>query len=203
MKFTLFIEGGGEVRRQHALFRSGWASFFGKAGLAGRRMPTVEAGGARSTTFELFKHAIRTRKPGEIPLLLVDSEDLVPLEDRPSWEHLRTRREDRWDKPEGAGDDDAYLMICCMETWLVADRKTLKDFFGQNWRDKALPEWPAPEKISKQQVWDALKKATAGCARKHYAKGKVSFELLGKIDPAEVEKRCPAARRLLERLQLA
>lgn len=46
----------------------------------------------------------------------------------------------------------------------------------------------------------ALEKATAGCT-KHYAKGKVSFELLGQLNPALVEAACPHAKELLDRLR--
>ncbi len=92
-------------------------------------------------------------------------------------------------------------MICCMETWFVADRKALGRYIGQHWRDNALPQWPQLEEVPKERVFDALDKATADCGRKRYAKGKRSFELLGEIEPAEVERHCPAAGRLLERLR--
>jgi hypothetical protein len=49
-------------------------------------------------------------------------------------------------------------------------------------------------------VLGALERATAAC-RKGYAKGKVSFELLARIDPARVEAACPHARALLDRLR--
>ena len=88
-----------------------------------------------------------------------------------------------------------------METWLVADRAALARFFGQEWRDNALRQWPKREAITKEQVLTALEKATAGCGRKRYAKGKPSFDFLAVLDPAQVDKHCPAARRLLEWLR--
>ena len=45
-----------------------------------------------------------------------------------------------------------------------------------------------------------LERATANCA-KHYAKGKVSFELLALVDPVLVEAACPHAKALLDRLR--
>lgn len=98
-------------------------------------------------------------------------------------------------------DDDAFLMICSMETWFVADRRTLQIFSGQHWRENALPKWEKLEEASKEQVFSALDRATAACRSRRYAKGAVSFKLLGEIDPAEVEKKCPAAKRLLDRLR--
>jgi hypothetical protein len=133
-----------------------------------------------------------------MPLLLVDSEESV-AEGHTPWQHLQVR--DGWNQPDDAGDDDAFLMICCMETWFVADRGALARFFGQEWRENALPLWPALENVTKEQVIAALERATAGCSRKRYAKGKPSFDLLEVIDPATVQKHCPAAQRLLDRLR--
>jgi hypothetical protein len=46
----------------------------------------------------------------------------------------------------------------------------------------------------------ALDRATAGC-KKRYSKGKVSFELLGQVNPTLVETACPHAKALLDRLR--
>ena len=57
-----------------------------------------------------------------------------------------------------------------------------------------------PEKVSKLKILAALEQATAKCP-KPYRKGKASFELLGRIAPGAVERKCAAARLLLERLR--
>ena len=54
------------------------------------------------------------------------------------------------------------------------------------------------EAISKDQIFQALDGATADCGPRQYAKGSLSFKLLGEIVPAEAEKNCPAAKRLLD-----
>lgn len=51
-----------------------------------------------------------------------------------------------------------------------------------------------------ETVLRALDQATAGC-RTRYGKGKVSFELVGRLDPARVETACPRARALLDFLR--
>jgi hypothetical protein len=130
-------------------------------------------------------------------MLLVDSEH-VPVDGHSSWQHLKAR--DGWERPSGAGDDDVFMMICSMETWFVADRATLNIFFEHGLRENNLPKWPELEAVPKERVFDALRKATAGCSRS-YTKGRLSFELLKEIDPGEVESRCPAAKRLLDRLR--
>ncbi len=91
-------------------------------------------------------------------------------------------------------------MVQLMETWFLADRDALKKHLGTQFRENALRQWPQLEDVPKETVLDVLKKATANCSSL-YAKGKVSFELLEKIDPARVEAACPHAKALLDRLR--
>ncbi len=132
-----------------------------------------------------------------MPLLLVDSEDALEAE-HSVWQHLRAR--DGWHRPRGTGDDQAFLMVQLMETWLLADRNSLKRYFGRKFRENALGQWPQLETVPKAGVIEALQRATAECQRP-YAKGKVSFELLAQADPALVEAACPHSKALLDRLR--
>ena len=91
-------------------------------------------------------------------------------------------------------------MVQVMETWLLADRDTLRSYFGAPFRQNALRQWPSLEDVPRRDVLDALGRATAGCPRP-YAKGAVSFELLEQIDPARVETECPHAKTLLDFLR--
>lgn len=201
MKIKLYIEGGGDSHLQDTEFRAAWAAFFEKAGLKYlRKMPATFRGGGRAQTFDAYCTAVKNRRRDELPLLLVDSEDLVTT-GHSAWKHLNER--DGWAKPAGAGSHDAFLMITCMETWFVADRVSLQEFFHGCWKDQSLPSWPQLEAVEKTKVFRALDQATASCGKRKYSKGKVSFELLKKIDPAKVENACSAAKALLERLRNA
>jgi hypothetical protein len=201
VKIKLYIEGGGDSPRQDTEFRAGWTAFFEKAGLKeARKMPKPIRGGGREQTFDAYCTAVKTRKPDELPLLLVDSEDVVKA-GHDAWQHLKAR--DKWTKPKDAGKNDAFLMITCMETWFIADREALKDFFKGCWNDKALPNWPDLEKVERKKAYAALVKATANCGERQYAKGKVSFELLKVINPAVIETKFPSAKALLRRLREA
>jgi hypothetical protein len=199
VKIKLYIEGGGDSHLQDTEFRAAWAAFFEKVGLkALRKMPATFRGSTRNMTFDAYCTAVKNRRQDELPLLLVDSEDLVTT--GPSvWKHLKAR--DGWNKPAGAGNQDAFLMITCMETWFVADRAALHQFFRGCWRNQALPQWPQLEAVEKTKVFKALAQATASCRTRKYSKGNVSFAVLQSIDPAEVEKACPAAKALLDRLR--
>ncbi len=160
-------------------------------------MPRVVRGGSRDRTFDLFARAIANPVPAQVPLLLVDSEGEVQA-GHSVWEHLQAR--DQWNQPCSTGEDQAFLMVQLMETWFLADRTTLKKHFGKRFRESVLKQWPRLEDVPKATVLDALKKATNNCPIS-YAKGKISFELLEKIDPAHVEAACPHAKALLDRLR--
>lgn len=198
MKVTLYIEGGGDhSEKQDRVFRAAWRAFFEKAGL--KNMPSTFRGSGRDQAFKAYCHAVATRRPDELPLLLVDSEDLV-VKGRDAWAHLKTR--EPWKIPAKAGAKDAYLMICCMETWFVADRAVLKSHYPKL-IERHLKAWPDLEKVPKDAIMDALAKATAKHEKPYTerAKGDAGFKLLAKIRPDEVAKHCASAALLLERLR--
>ena len=130
-------------------------------------------------------------------MLLVDSEDAVAPA-HSAWQHLKSR--DNWDRPNGATDGQAFLMVQVMETWFLADTALLRSYFGPSFREAHLRAWPALEQVSKADVVNALEGATAGCD-KRYSKGKVSYELLARVNPALVEAACPHVQSLLDRLR--
>ena len=190
----IYIEGGGEGRDLDIRFREAWTKFFKSAGLSDR-MPRPVRGKGRANTFDLFSTALRNSQVAEMPLLLLDSADSV-TQGHSVWERLKVR--DGWDKPDKATDGYAYLMVQVMETWLLADLDALRAYFGNDFKPTKIPAWTDLEAQSKQNILDALDKATVGCGAKRYAKGKISFEVLGRINPESVKQKCPHARRLLD-----
>lgn len=196
VKAKIYIEGGGDGKALGALFRQAWAHFFRAAGLEGR-MPAVVRGGSRNETWRKFATAVAKAVIDEVPILLVDAEGPVASE-HTVWRHLE--KHDRWSRPSGAEDEQAFLMVQFMETWLVADPEGLATYFGTAFRGSALQPWPELEAVPKKAVLDALERASANC-RTRYAKGKVSFELLARTDPESVQEKCSHARRLLDHLR--
>ena len=134
---TLYIEGGGEGKDLRARFREGWKKFFDSAGVGGRTK--IVRGAGRRQTFDRFATAVSDSSPGMIPFLLVDSEGPV-VPEHSVWQHLHAR--DGWPRPEGAGDDRAFLMVQVMETWFLADREALRSYFGTGFGENALRAWP-------------------------------------------------------------
>ena len=194
---TLYIEGGGSGRSLEIRFRKGWKAFFNAAGVGARTK--VVRGGSRDDTFKRFKSAVRDHREDVLPLLLVDSEGKVQSGHTP-WQHLLAK--DGWEKPDGAGENQAFLMVQFMETWFLADRNGLRSYFGSGFKDQEIKQWPELEEVYKETVSDALERATSNCGKvyKKKTKGKISFELLAHINPDRVKAACPHAKELLKRL---
>jgi hypothetical protein len=186
VKVRLYIEGGGDSKSQHINCREGFRKLLERAGFLGR-MPSTKACGGRNAAYGDFQTALSTAASDEYPVLLVDSEAPV---NQAAWQHLLSR--DGWQRPARAEDDQAQLMVQCMESWCVADRNALREFFGASLREGALPAMNNLEAQAKESVQDALFNAARDCGRdRGYKKGSRSFELLGHLDPAELKKHLP------------
>lgn len=143
MSAVIFIEGGGDGQLHERSLRKAWSEFFRSAGLSGR-MPAIVRGGGRKQTYEKFAHAVRVARARKLPVLLVDSEETVKT-GHSVWEHLRRR--DGWSRPEGAEDDQAFLMVVAMETWFLADRDLLTEHFGPELVESHLKRWRTCRRI--------------------------------------------------------
>lgn len=198
MSIKLYVEGGGDSKALTTDCKRGFRKFFEKAGLAGR-MPRIRACGGRRNAYDDFKTALKNG--GEVPILLVDAED--PFTAGSSWEHLRNRVGDGWDRPDGASNDHCHLMVQVMESWFMADRSALESFYGQGFQPSALPPNPRLEQVRKADVLRGLACATRSLKtkKKPYRKGSDSFEILGRIDPSRVESVAPSAKLLLDVLR--
>ncbi len=164
-------------------------------------MPRVVASGSRTQAFEDFRTALLRATQDEFVCLLVDSED--PVEENTSpWVFLKVRQSDRWEPPAGAVDENAHLMVQCMEAWFLADSAALERFFAEGFRRNALPSRADVEKIPKRDVIAAIEAATCDCTPKgRYRKGRHSFEVLAPLDPVIVARASRYARRLFETLK--
>ena len=186
MSAHLYIEGG-ESKEDQIRCREGFRKLIEKAGLSGR-MPRLSACGGRGAAFDDFKTAHASGKVGHYIAMLVDSED--PVADlEMTWDHLKSR--DQWDKPDGALDDQVLFMTTCMETWIVADRAALREHYGHKLRENALPPLDNLESRDRHDMHDNLVHASRNCSNA-YSKGKRSFEVLAKLDPAALKEHLPS-----------
>ena len=196
VKIRLYVEGGGVRKTSKSACRRGFQSFVEKSGLKGR-MPEIIASGSRMNAYSRFaKRSKITVNENECALLLVDAEG--PVRNQRPWEHLKDR--DGWNHPDGIADDQCHLMVQAMESWFLADRAALGEFFGHGFQVNALPSNPQIEQIAKKDVVDGLNRASRNTTKGRYDKGRHSFEILEKIDPKKVTDASPYAKRLIETL---
>ena len=199
MRAYIYIEGGGDSKGLHVRCRQGFRQLLERCGFSGR-MPRLVACGGRSAAYGDFKTAHESNK-AEYVAMLIDSENPVSNPEE-TWDHLRNC--DRWERPDGADDEQVLFMTTCMETWIVADRDTLRQHYGSSLQASALPSLISLEQSNRQDIQEGLKRATHNCSNA-YEKGKRSFEILGKLKPETMESHLPAfqrAKRILnEKLQ--
>jgi hypothetical protein len=149
VELHLYVEGGGDAKVLRTACRRGFSEFLARAGLKGH-LPRIVACGGRRQAYDDFCTALRQNR--HTAMLLVDSEDPVTVSS--PWIHLLQRPGDAWPTPLGATDDACHLMVQCMESWLLADRDTLRRFFGQGFNPSALPPASNPiETIPKGSLY--------------------------------------------------
>jgi hypothetical protein len=152
-------------------------------------MPRIVACGGRRQAYESFHTSQENRRDDENPILLVDSEEAVVHLD--PWEHVRTRRDDGWPRPQDATPDQLHFMVQAMEAWFHADKDALEVYYGRCFRTAALSPRLDIENIPKADLFDGLQRATRDCPKGEYSKGKHSFQILSRIDPQRVRTSSP------------
>lgn len=196
MKVVVYVEGGGHQRKTLDDCRRGFGQLFEKVVREGQS-PKVRACGGRGDTFHDFQRDVRQGKEGFL-IILVDSEEPVGANVTP-WNHVRTQ--DGWKKPKNVREDQAHLMVQCMESWLLADRDALSEYYNQGFFVNSLPGRTNIEEIPKRDVAQALDHATRPTQKGVYHKTRHGFELLANIDPAKVRAASGYARRFFEVLE--
>ena len=190
MRVHLYVEGGGDSKALRTKCREGFRGLIERSGLGGR-MPRITASGSRGTAYRDFCTA--SRAGDARPMLLVDAEARVTTGS--PWQHVKGV--DGWPKPKSATDDQLHLMVQCMESWFLADRRAVAAYFGEGFREGALlAPTRSIESIAKKDLFTALAAATRSTKTKGaYGKGAHSFDLLGRLDPALVRAASPWADR--------
>jgi len=99
--------------------------------------------------------------------------------------------------PEG----QVHLMVQCMESWFLADRSALEEYYGRDFRSNGLPGNQNIEAISKLDVLQGLERATRDTDKGEYHKTRHGFAILACIDPIMVGKCSPHAKAFLDFLE--
>lgn len=194
MSITIYVEGGGDNSSLRVKCRKGFTEFIKKAGFKGR-MPRIMACGSRDDAYDKFKTAHENNKSC---MLLVDAEDPIKAGDKP-WQHLNKR--DGWSKPSNVTEEQCHMMVLIMESWFLADKDALQEYYGQGFRADAIPQYNNVEIVPKDDVLDKLRRATRNNKKKgSYSKGSHSFNILATLNPDNIKQASPYAKRFLEQL---
>ena len=194
MTIRIYVEGGFEGSTKTNC-RKAFSTFLAKIVRSGSFK--VIASGSRAQAFQDFCSALR-QHPADYNILLVDSETAVTTG---PWQHLRERGGDNWPRPDGAGDDQAHLMVQVMEAWFLADQSTLSAYYKQGFLRNSLPRQKNVERLDKKTVFQSLSHASKGTQKGPYHKTRHGFELLELIDPVLVRAASSHAADLFDVLQ--
>lgn len=192
----VFVEGGGDSESLRSECRRAFSKLSERAGFKGK-MPTFVACGTRRNAFERFVTACASAAEKD-SLLLVDSEEAVKPSTSP-WEHVRQRAGDGGGRPPGAADENLHFMTECLEAWLLTDPQALAKHYGQDWNKSAFPARSDIEKISKNELYQILKRVAGP---RGYSKGEDSFKILALVDTKKLRSGdCPWAKRFFDELE--
>lgn len=196
MNIAIYMEGGGRGRDSKAKMRQGMDIFLAEIKDAFRERNwhwRLVCCGSRNETYERFQNEFLNGDT-KIVVLLVDSETQV---NRLPSDHLSMN--DGWNF-QGVDNDMVHLMVEAMETWIVADPETLKEYYGKGFRKNVLPSRENLEKISKNEIAQVLDRATQGTQKGKYHKIHHGKDLLERMNPTTVRQRCPHCKRLFKTL---
>jgi hypothetical protein len=168
-RILVYIEGeggGGSTEKRRFLdgeFRKAWKQFLQPladmaSGKGVTRFQCIPGRGGASTADRFANHL--PQHIGALRILLIDSE--VPVKDvaRP-WAVLKQKC------PEWADDKNCYMMVQCLETWLLADVDSLRTYYNKHkstFQDNKLKAWANLEAIPRKTLQKALEEATAKCS---------------------------------------
>lgn len=195
-EIRIYVEGGGDQRSGKASVQEGFSKFLSSLKEMARERRIrwyVVACGSRQSAFHDFEIAIR-HHPDAFNVLLVDAEGPVT---RSPWEHLRNR--DNW-SIHGIHNDHCHLMVQIMEAWIVADKETLKRFYGQGFNVNPIPRQEDIESIAKADIERALIQATRNTQKGEYHKIRHGPKILALVDVNKIRTRAQHCERMFTTL---
>jgi len=199
-EIKLYVEGGGKGSHKRATIKlqQGFDAFLRELKDAARDKKIsfkVIPSGSTTDTFEEFIFSVEN-SPQSFNLLLVDSDEAIA--DGETARDFLQRKYKKW-KLQKIEVEQCHLMVQVMESWFIADVEALKDFYGQNFRESAIPKHQKNvEAIEKATVENSLKKATAKTQKGEYQKIGHGAKILEKINPRKVRDAAPHCEKLFD-----
>ena len=175
----LYIEGDRSLRE-------GFRAFLGQAdrdfAMRGFKFRLVLCGD-RARTLKSFSRGVEEH-PDAMVLLLIDSDG--PGGTHQLLQDVRRKIASQDSTAASMGDEQLHFMVQVMESWFLADRETLEEFYGSEFRASGLPQNERVEEIDKSRVERGLREATRRTQKGRYRKTQHARQLLERLDPMKV-----------------
>ena len=183
MSAFIYIEGGakGPYSKEVSIrCQKAFSKLLDKMGFEGRK-PRLKACGGRQSVYDDFCIAHAADK-ADFVAMWIDSED--PVADiTATWSHLQSvTTVPQWGKPLNAKDNQVLFMTTCMETWILADRATLRSHYGSKLNENSLLSVVNLENRPRHEVQNAITQATRHC-KNAFEKGEKSYAVFEKLNP--------------------
>lgn len=189
-EIRIYIEGDPALRQG---FRAFFQPLYNLAETKKIKIESPRLCGSRDEAYKAFKTALKTY-PDAFIVLLVDSEGPV---DTTPWQHLK--KLENW-QPLGTDDTHCYLMVQTMESWFIADKLALRQYYGQKFQESAIPNTRNVEEIDKERLESALQAATRNTSKGEYHKTRHASQLLALLNISTVRQASPNCNRLFTTL---
>jgi hypothetical protein len=192
----IYIEGDTKQKgKGNAItLRQGFREFFKDLGENIKVPIDLKLVGSRELTIRIFLAEQEFNKES-FSVLLVDSEGEINEKDTPKT--FLQKISPKFDF-KNIKDEQCHLMVQLMESWFLADKEKLAEFYGKDFNPKKLPQNKNIERIPKNDVITGLKEATQNTSKKEYGKGSHSGEILQRIDSGKVRKAAPHCEKLFD-----
>lgn len=194
MKVRIYVEGGPKGTHADGLrrFKNSFKQHLARLHPLLNTLDVSPCGSTEETIRD-YARAARENKPDCIVALLVDADAPVSANNSPAM-HLQAKL-DFQGIPQNARAN-IFLMVQCMEAWLVTDAAALEECFGRKVRASELPQNPNVEAVPKKDVLAALDSAIRQTPAGRYHKVRHGAEILGVLNPERVGQRSRHARDL-------
>lgn len=179
----IYIEGDKKNKTSNISLREGFSVFFDVLREKARERKIkfdIILCGSSAETFRDFQFGVRSH-PNSFVTFLIDSDDELDNQDTPKSFLQKQTKSKNWEW-RNVEDEQCHLMIQIMESWLIADIETLKNYYGKDFHANSIPKNKNIEKVPKLDVENSLAKATKDTKKGVYHKVKHGAELLTKVN---------------------
>jgi hypothetical protein len=193
VKVRLYVEGGPKGVHADGLrrFKNGFKQHLARLD---PRLNNLDVSPCGSTVETIRDFARAARECGDdcMVALLVDSD--APVEAESPARHLEGKLNAAQVPQDGRAN--VFLMVQCMEAWLVTDRIALEKCYGRNVREVRLPSVPNIETIAGRDLISILDDMAKSTATHKYHKVRDAARILAELNPDVVARRSRHAKDL-------